>query len=99
MRTHSVFDKTRIKLAQAVSTYHAAEEVITKLALNEQLGPWKKILLELNNGDVCGPGPEDSGTSTSCFTQSWVWTTALHTSTSAKDNNCQGHSTLSSQRV
>ena len=87
MRTHSVFDKTRIKLAQAVSTYRAAREAITKLALDEQLGPWKKLLLELNDGDVQGPGPKDSDTSTSHFTQSWVWTTALQTSTSAEDND------------
>ena len=86
-RTRSVFDKTRIKLVQVVSTYHAAWEAITKLAPDEQLGPWKKLLLELNDGDVQGPGPEDSNTSTSCFTQSWVWTTALQTLTSAEDNN------------
>ena len=86
-RTHSVFDKTRIKLAQAVSTYHAAWEAITKLAPDEQLRPWKKILLELNDGDVHGPRPEDSDTSTSHFTQSWVLMTAFQTSTSTEDNN------------
>ena len=86
-RTRSIFDKTRIKLAQAVLTYRAAQEAITKLAPDEQLRPWKKLLLELNDGDVHGPGPEDSDTSTSHFTQSWVWMTALQTSTSTKDNN------------
>ena len=82
-RGHSVFDGNKAKITQAVSTYRVARKAITNLAPNEEFGPWKKTLLELKDCDVRGPGYQ--GTGASRFVESWIWTTATKTSTSADD--------------
>ena len=84
-RTRSVFDKARAKLARAIATYCVAWKAITDLAPSEEFGLWKKILLELRDCDIRGPGREDSEPSTSRFVQSWIWTATIQTSTSAED--------------
>ena len=84
-RTCSVFDKAKAKLAQAVATYRASWKAIVNLASNEEFGPWKDTLWELKDCDIRGPGREESETSESRFVPSWIWITALQTSTSAED--------------
>lgn len=84
-RTRSVFDKTKARLARAVATYRASWKAIANLASNEEFGLWKDTLLELKDCDVRGPGREESETSASHFVQSWIWTAAVQTSTSAED--------------
>jgi len=84
-RTRSVFDKAKAKLAQAVATYRASRKAITNLASNEEFGPWKGTFQELKDCDIRGPGREESETSESRFVPSWIWTTALQTSTSTED--------------
>lgn len=58
------------------------------MAPEEEFGPWKETLLELQNSDIRGPGREDSE-STSRFVQSWIWTTAIQVSTSPEDPDLQ----------
>jgi hypothetical protein len=84
-RTRSVFDKANAKRAQAVATYRAARKAIECLASNKDFGPWKHTLLKLEDSDVHGPGREASETLSSCFIQSWIWTTAMQTLTSDED--------------
>lgn len=87
-RTRTLFDKVKIKLNQAVSTYRISRSAIASLAPEEEFGPWKETLLELQNSDIRGPGREDSE-STSRFVQSWIWTTAIQVSTSPEDPDLQ----------
>lgn len=84
-RTRSVFDKAKTKLTQAVSTYRVSWKAIKNLAPNEEFGRWKDTLLELKDCDIRGPGQDEPRTSASRSVQSWIWTTALQTSTSAED--------------
>ena len=62
---------------------------ISNLALNEEFGPWRETLLELRNGDIRGPGCDESQPSNSRFVQSWIWTTAPHVSASPEDPDLQ----------
>ena len=87
-RTRTLFDRVKIKLNQAVSTYRASRNAIVSLAPNEEFGPWKGSLLELQNDDVRGPGREESE-SASRFVQSWIWTTASNASMSVEDSDLQ----------
>ena len=87
-RTRSLFDKVKIKLNQAVSTYRTSRNAIVSLAPNKEFSPWKGSLLELHNSDVRGPGREESE-SASCFIQSWIWTTAPDGLTSVEDSDLQ----------
>ena len=84
-RTRSIFDKAKAKQAKAVATYRVARKAIESLAPDEGFGRWKGTLLELDDSDVRGPGREEFEISTSRFVQSWIWTTATKTSTSAED--------------
>jgi len=79
-RTCSVFDKAKAKLARAVSTYRTSRKAVVDLAPNEEFGLWKDTLRELKDGDIRGPGKEESGTSASRSAQSWIWTTGLQAS-------------------
>ena len=94
-RTRTLYDNVNSKLDQALSTYRASRKAIANLAPNEEFGPWKETLLELQSRDVRGPGIENhkSGTeknktSTSQFIQSWIWTTVPH-SVSPEDPDLQ----------
>ena len=62
---------------------------ISNLAPNEEFGPWRETLLELRNGDIRGPGCDESQPSNSRFIQSWIWTTAPHVSASPEDPDLQ----------
>ena len=84
-RTRSVFDRAKAKQSEAVTTYRVARKAIEKLAPDEKFGSWRDTLLELKDSDIRGPGREESETSESRFIQSWIWTTAAKTSTSADD--------------
>ena len=70
--TRTLFNKVKIKLGQAVSTYRAVRKAIVNLAPDEEFGPWKASLLELRNEDVRGPGCNENQPSKSCFVQSWI---------------------------
>ena len=84
-RTRSVFDKAKAKETQAVATYQVSWKAIKDLAPNEEFGCWKSTFRKLEDSDVRGPGREQFETSTSRFIQSWIWSTAIQTSTSAED--------------
>ena len=84
-RTRTVFDRAKAKLAEAVATYRASRKAIKSLAPDEEFGPWKNTVLKLEDEDIRGPGREEYEPSRSRFVQSWIWTTAAHTSTSAED--------------
>ena len=88
-RTRTLFDKVKIKLSQAVSTYRTARKAIANLAPSEEFGPWKESLLELQNGDIRGPGTDESQPSNSRSVQSWIWTTAPQASASPEDPDLQ----------
>ena len=88
-RSRSLFDKVKVKLAQAVLTYRTARKAIESLAPNEEFGPWKDSLLELQNDDIRGPGCNESQLSKSRFVQSWIWTTAPQVSASPDDPDLQ----------
>ena len=88
-RTRTLFDKVKIKLGQAVSTYRTARKAIANLAPDEEFGPWKASLLELRNEDVRGPGCDENQPSKSRFVQSWIWTTAPQVSASPEDPDLQ----------
>ena len=88
-RARGLFDKVKLKLAQAVSTYRVSRKAIENLAPNEEFGPWKGNLLELQDNDIRGPGREASENSESHFVQSWIWTTASQVSVSADDPDLQ----------
>jgi hypothetical protein len=80
----AMFLTARSNQAQAILTYQAARNAIVNLAPNEEFGPWKKVLLELKDRDVRGPGPE-TATSNAHFVRSWIWTSAPQLSTSPDD--------------
>ena len=84
-RARSVFDKAKAKQTKAVVTYRVARTAIENLDPDEKFGSWRNTLLELNDADVRGPGREEYELSASRFVQSWIWTTAAKTSTSADD--------------
>lgn len=84
-RTRSTFEKVKDKQAQAVETYQSSWKAIKALAPNEEFGRWKSTLQELNAGDVRGPDREGYETSASRHVPSWIWSTAIQTSTSAED--------------
>ena len=88
-RTQTLFDKVKIKLGQAVLTYHMARKAITNLAPDEEFGPWKASLLELQNEDIQGPGCNENQPLKSRFVQSWIWITAPQVSMSPKDPDLQ----------
>ena len=88
-RTRGLFDKVKVKLNQAVSTYRVSWKAIESLAPNEEFGPWKETLLQLRDSNIHRPGREDSEPSESRFVQSWIWTTALQHSTSPNDPDLQ----------
>jgi len=84
-RGRDPFNKTKAEMSEAVSTYHVARKAIVNLSPNEEFGPWKKVLLELKDEDIHGPGLEGTKSTASRFVQSWIWTTAPKTSTSPDD--------------
>ena len=88
-RSHGLFNKVKVKLAQAVLTYRTARKVIESLAPNEEFGLWKDSLLELQNDDIHGPGYNESQSSKSHFIQSWIWTMAPQVSASPDDPDLQ----------
>ena len=88
-QTQTLFDKVKIKLGQAVSTYHVVRKAIMNLAPDEEFGPWKASLLELQNEDVQGPGCNENQPSKSRFVQSWIWTTTPQVSASPEDPDLQ----------
>ena len=88
-RTQTLFNKVKIKLGQAVLTYHTARKAIANLAPDEEFGPWKASLLELRNEDVQGPGCDKNQPLKSRFVQLWIWMTAPQVSTSPKDPDLQ----------
>lgn len=83
-RGRGVFERTKAHISRAVITYRVSRDAIVALAPDEDFGAWKTVLLVLKNEDIRGPGNEDSK-SKSRFIQSWIWTTAPRTSTSATD--------------
>ena len=84
-RMRSVFEKVKAKQAQAVMTYRVSWTAIKNLAPNEEFGRWKSTLQKLEDSDLHGPGREEFELSASRFVQSWIWSTAIQTSTSAED--------------
>ena len=56
---------------------------------SEEFGLWKESLLELQNGDICGPGTDESQPSNSHSIQSWIWTTAPQASALPEDPDLQ----------
>ena len=84
-RTRSMFDKAKAKQGQAVTAYRVAWKAIKDLSPNEEFGRWKSTLKKLEDSEVRGPGREPYETSTSRFVQSWIWSTAIQTSTSVDD--------------
>jgi hypothetical protein len=86
-KTRGLNDKVKIKLNEAVSTYRTSRVAIENLAPNEEFGPWKQTLQDLQTDDIRGPGPEGSEPSRSRFVQSWIWTTATQDSTSVEDSD------------
>jgi len=84
-RNRGPFERTRVQLSEAVSTYRAARKAIANLSPNEEFGSWKKVFLELKDGDIRGPGLEDPKSSASRHVQSWIWTTASKLSTLSDD--------------
>jgi len=88
-RARGLFDKVKLKLTQAISTYRVSRKAIESLSPNEEFGPWKGTLLELQDSDIRGPGREGSENSESRFVQSWIWTTASQVSASADDTDLQ----------
>ena len=89
MRTRGLFNKVKVKLNQAVSMYRVSWKAIGSLAPNEEFGPWKETLLQLQDSDIRGPGREDSEPSESRFIQSWIWTTTSQHSTLPNDPDLQ----------
>ena len=85
----TLFDKVKIKLSQAVSTYQTTRKAITNLAPSEEFGPWEESLLELQNGDIHGPGTNESQPSNSHSIQLWIWMTAPQASASPEDPDLQ----------
>ena len=88
-RTRTLFDKVKIKLSQAVSTYWTVRKAIANLALSEEFGLWKESLLELQNGDIRRPGTDESQLSNSHSIQSWIWMTTPQASASPEDPDLQ----------
>ena len=88
-KSRGLDDRVKMKLNQAVSTYRTSRGAIAKLAPNEEFGCWKGTLLELQTGDIRGPGHEQSETSESQFVQSWIWRTAPQDSASVDDPDLQ----------
>lgn len=88
-QTCSLFNRVKIKLSHAVAAYQTSRMAISNLVPNKEFGLWRETLLELQNGNICGPGYDESQLLNSCFVQSWIWTTAPHVLASPEDPDLQ----------
>ena len=88
-RSCSVFEGIQARISQISARYR---DTLTALHHLHPSGVWRSFFQDLRKEDIHGPGREIHETSESRFIPSWIWTVRALSA-------CQGHSTLSSQRV
>lgn len=83
-RMQALYDRFNLRTQRCARRYRAARGALLVI---DPDGSWQSRLHDLKDGDIRGPGRDDSGTGNSRFEPSWIWMVPRVTSAPDMENS------------